>query len=133
MKQKEKLIELLSLYFNIGDSYSYNLTRTKSAFGMGTMSLSDFEEFDDETISDLADCILEDGWIKPPCKVGDTVYYIAGQKIYKAICHAITLQPSLQIHLYDYDGDNARYSTKDVFSTPEEAEKTLKARIKKGK
>lgn len=130
MEQKEKLVEVLSQYFNIGDSYFYNLTRTKSAFSMGTMSFNDFEEFDDEIISDIADCILEDGWIKPPCKVGDTVYYIAGQKIYKAICHAITLQPSLQIHLYDYDGDNARYSVKDVFSTPEAAKEALEARIK---
>ena len=32
------LIELLSQYFNIGDSYAYNLTRDKSAFGIGTMS-----------------------------------------------------------------------------------------------
>lgn len=24
----------------------------------------------------LADCILADGWIRPPCKVGDTVYKI---------------------------------------------------------
>jgi hypothetical protein len=24
----------------------------------------------------VADCILEDGWIRPPCKVGDTVYTV---------------------------------------------------------
>ena len=24
----------------------------------------------------LADSILEDGWIRPPCKVGDTIYYL---------------------------------------------------------
>ena len=66
--------------------------------------------------------------IELPCKVGDTVYYIAGNKVYKSKCHAITLQPSLQIHLYDYDGDNARYSTKDVYRTCEEATQALKAR-----
>ena len=69
--------------------------------------------------------------IEVPCKVGDTVYYIAGNKVYKSKCHAITLQPSLQIHLYDYDGDNARYSTKDVYRTYEEATQALKARANK--
>lgn len=23
----------------------------------------------------IADCLLDDGWVRPPCKVGDTVYY----------------------------------------------------------
>jgi hypothetical protein len=55
------------------------------------------------------------------------VYYIAGKKVYKSKCHAITQHKNgLQIHLYDYDGDNARYSTKDVFLTKEEAEEKLK-------
>ena len=75
---------------------------------------------------DIADFLLDDGWIRPPCKVGDTVYYIAGNKVYKSKCHAITLQPTMQIHLYDYDGDNARYSTKSVFLTKEQAEQKLK-------
>ncbi len=56
-----KLIELLSQYFDIGDSYAYNLTRDKSAFGIGTMSLDDFEEFDSDTISDIADYLIEHG------------------------------------------------------------------------
>lgn len=71
-------------------------------------------------------------FIELPCKVGDTVYYIAGKKVYKSKCHAITQHKNgLQIHLYDYDGDNARYSTKDVFLTEEEAEKALKEQIQK--
>ena len=75
----------------------------------------------------LADHLLANGVIVPPCKVGDKVYYIAGKKVYKSKCHAITQHKSgLQIHLYDYDGDNARYSTKDVFLTKEEAEQKLK-------
>lgn len=76
----------------------------------------------------LADYLIENGVVIPPCKVGDTVYYIAGKKVYKSKCHAITLQPSMQIHLYDYDGDNARYSTKNVFRTRAEAENELAKR-----
>ena len=28
------------------------------------------------TIADVADLLIEKGWIRPPCKVGDTVYCI---------------------------------------------------------
>ena len=58
---REKLIELLSNYFDIGDSYAYNLTRTKTAFMCGTMGFDDFEEFDDETVSDIADHLIANG------------------------------------------------------------------------
>lgn len=78
-------------------------------------------------LNEQADCLIANGVILPPCKVGQTVYYIAGKKVYKSKCHAITKHKnSLQIHLYDYDGDNARCSTKDVFLTKEEAEQKLK-------
>ena len=40
---KDKLIELLCQYFCVGgDCYSFNLTRDKSAFAIGTMSFDDF-------------------------------------------------------------------------------------------
>ena len=58
---KEKLVELLSQYFDIGDSYCYNLTRTKNAFACGTMGFDDFEEFDDETVADIADHLIANG------------------------------------------------------------------------
>ena len=77
----------------------------------------------------LAGYLIANGVIVPPCKVGQTVYYIAFGKVYKGKCHAITIhKDSLQIHLYDYDGDNASISAKDVFLTREEAEKKLKER-----
>ena len=75
----------------------------------------------------FADYLLENGVIVPPCKVGDMVYYIAFGKIYKGKCHAITQHINrLQIHLYDYDGDNASIASDKVFLTKEEAEKALK-------
>lgn len=52
------LKELLMEYFMIGvDCYTYNLTRDKSAFECGTVTVNDFEEFDEEMIDDIIDFI----------------------------------------------------------------------------
>lgn len=52
------LKELLMKYFRIGvDCYAYNLTRDKSAFECGTVTVNDFEEFDEEIIDDIIDFI----------------------------------------------------------------------------
>lgn len=85
MGVREKLVELLAEYFNIGDSYAYNLTRVKSAFACGTVGLDDFEEFDDETVKDIASYLTDNGvtvqeWISvkdrlPEEKVNCIVHY----------------------------------------------------------
>ena len=54
---KEKLKKLLRQYFTIGDSYAYNLTRVKEAFNVGTMTLDDFVEFDDDVIDDIVEFV----------------------------------------------------------------------------
>lgn len=59
MNTKNKLKNLLMEYFTIGDSYSYNLTRVKAAFEVGTVSLEDFEEFDEEFIDDIVEYLLK--------------------------------------------------------------------------
>ena len=59
MNTRDKLKDLLMEYFSIGDSYSYNLTRVKSAFAVGTVSLEDFEEFDESVVDDIVDYLLE--------------------------------------------------------------------------
>lgn len=90
-----------------------------------------FDEIDctpNQAIEILADYLLANGVIIPPCKVGDKVYYISFNKVYEGKCHAITIHNILQIHLYDYDGDNASYPASKVFLTKEEAENALKAR-----
>ena len=61
MDVREKLAEMLAEYFNIGDSYAYNLTRVKSAFACGTVGLDDFEEFDDETVENIASYLIDNG------------------------------------------------------------------------
>lgn len=54
----KNLKEVLMKYFDINnDTYSYNLTRDKEAFNLGTMKLGDFEEFTEEIIDDIVDYI----------------------------------------------------------------------------
>lgn len=56
----ERLKDVLMDYFDVSsDTYTYNLTRDKSAFTEGTMSLDDFEEFDEEVIDDIVKYIKE--------------------------------------------------------------------------
>ena len=55
----DKLIEILSNYFNIGDSDTYQLTRVKEAFNVGTMTFDDFVEWEEENVVDLADYIIK--------------------------------------------------------------------------
>lgn len=57
---REKLMAVLRVFFSIGDSFTYELTRVKSAFEVGTMSLDDFEEWGEENISDLCDYIFRE-------------------------------------------------------------------------
>ena len=71
MDVREKLVELLAEYFNIGDSYAYNLTRVKSAFACGTVELDDFEEFNDETVEDIVSYLISNGVTVQECKVAE--------------------------------------------------------------
>lgn len=49
---------VLRQYFDIGDSYTYELTRDKKGFAVGTVDLDDFEEWGEENIEDLAQYIV---------------------------------------------------------------------------
>ena len=40
-------------------TYFYNLTRTKTAFNVGTVTIDDFEEMEYEQIEELADIIMK--------------------------------------------------------------------------
>lgn len=54
------LQKILNDYFDIpNDTYTYNLTRDKYAFMIGTMGFDDFEEFDEDTTRDLAEYIIK--------------------------------------------------------------------------
>ena len=91
----------------------------------------------DEHIGELADHILADGWIRPPCKVGDTLYVISQMKdkrilpfvneyeatyiqVGKRKCKVYHEQDGfIKIFLQDDFG-------KTVFLTREDAERALK-------
>lgn len=55
---RESLIEFLSCWADIGDSYIFDLTRVKESRAVGTMSLDDFEEWGEERVSELADALI---------------------------------------------------------------------------
>ena len=56
---REQLIAALEKYFDIGNSYTYELTRVKEAFEIGTMSLQDFVEWDSDKVEDLCDYLFK--------------------------------------------------------------------------
>jgi len=134
-EMRERLIQLLSRYFNIGDSYTYNLTRVKSAFAVGTVDLEDFDEYTEDDVADLADYLLDNGVIVPPVKVGQTVYEIDFRKqIRERRVSMITQKANGEFKVRlssrgcyssDYTEDELeRY----VFLTRDAAEAALKAR-----
>lgn len=56
---RDKLTEIISSYFSIGDSYTYELTRVKEGFGIGTITIDDFVEWDADNVADIVDYTLE--------------------------------------------------------------------------
>lgn len=59
---KENLYEVLIDFFGLNNSdgtYVYDLTRVKEAFHVGTMTLDDFEEFDEERVDELANYLWD--------------------------------------------------------------------------
>lgn len=84
----------------------------------------------------LADHLIANGVIVPPCKVGDIVYYLDGKTIVKDVVHCISfggrhgVNAKGFIHMHDSDKDNITISFnlfgKTVFLTKEQAEQKLK-------
>ena len=120
-EQRKKLIEL------IADS--------KNEF-YSSLCCTPFEDY-------LADKILEDGWVKPPCKVGEYVYKINTAFNYVLECKVVGFHlgdfPTLRgqkrkeyfvcysdYHLYHIPFDDLG---KTAFLSKEEAYKVLKERI----
>lgn len=61
MDARKTLTELLADYFHIGDSYHYILKRVKEAFHIGTMTTDDFQEYDEDTVAEIAEHLIENG------------------------------------------------------------------------
>ena len=60
----------------------------------------------------FADYLLANGVIVPPCKVGDTVYFIQSKKIYEGT--VILIRPFVHKENTNYHG-NVQYECKDPF------------------
>lgn len=134
-EMRDRLIELLAKYFTIGDSYAYNLTRVKEAFAVGTVTIDDFVEFDDEVVADIADYLLANNAIRLPCKVGDTVYLSEWWNSNKWEKQPCPIERRVRYFSIEDDGIyahlkdgciNVKYFDKIVFLTREEAEKALR-------
>ncbi len=92
------------------------------------------EAINDESTSysNIVDYLLENGVIVPPCKVGDTLFFIIGDEIIEDKCTGFWIGDEwLQIQLLAdrtftcWDGFKV-YFGKTVFFTREEAEAKLK-------
>lgn len=89
----------------------------------------------DDVMLDMAEYLIANGVILPPCNVGDKVYYIDGKTIVPSVVHCISfggrhgVNPKGQIHIQDSDKDtitvNFDQFGKKVFKTYEEAEQKL--------
>ena len=124
---RERLMQLLSRYFDIGDSYTYNLTRVKSAFAVGTVDLDDFEEYTEDDVANLADHLIDNGVIVLPCKIGDTVYRICKRK-YDVDGYGMQFIEDWGIVTNAFSLGMYHEIGKTVFLTREAAEEALKAR-----
>lgn len=90
----------------------------------------------DEIVERLANHLIENGAILPPCKVGDTVYDISEfvngcscPEIYEYTCEYITIFKDKDGEtVFEIDAINFHFNDfgKTVFLTREEAEKALK-------
>ena len=99
-------------------------------------------QYSDGTIEKVADYILADGWIRPPCKVGEKVYYfshrplnlsVQANTVYEAtVVRIVTtrLETSLVIQIHNEYGcteiPDVNKWNEEVFASKEEAEKALR-------
>lgn len=90
-----------------------------------------------EKIKEIADYLLANGVIVPPCKVGDEVYYVFEGEVREltVISFSYMFSKNLKhfnLHTTNYRGAVLSYESKDigktVFLTKEEAEQAIKER-----
>jgi hypothetical protein len=86
----------------------------------------------------IADHLIANGVIVPPCKVGDTVYRTqgnyCGEKIFEGVVDQIAIFNNREIRIWVYGhplGFGCDDIGKTVFLTKEEAEKALAEREQK--
>ena len=124
MNERERLIEMLK---------SPNKAAQLRKNGV---SVSQYEADCPEAV--VADYLLANGVIVPPCKVGDTVYRTqgncCGEKIFEGVVDQIAIFDNREIRIWVY-GHPLGFGYDDIgktaFLTKEEAEKALAEREQK--
>ena len=81
--------------------------------------------------SDIAERLIDEGIIVPPCKVGDTVYYMhnGGGRVYEGVVTSFIYVSDTKSFGIHCDGIYGKYGVY-VFPTREEAEAALAERRK---
>lgn len=105
MTDRDRLIELLC----------------KAPLGFKTFE----NQYYKSTISKIADYLIANGAICPPCKVGDTIYQIDGVRIYPSTIHEVTYTSSKVIFVTESIVFDEQAINNSIFLTREEAEKAL--------
>ena len=59
MNTRDKKHSAINEHIDVDDTYAYFLTRDKSSFSVGTVTLDDFEEWTDSDVADLTDSIMK--------------------------------------------------------------------------
>lgn len=112
------------------------LLRSKSCWNNdcpeGGCEKCDYIGINDETAEQIADYLLANGMVVPPCKLGQKVYRTKGNfggvKIYEGVVDQIVLQDDGQERFYVY-GHPLHFTADDigktVFLTKEDVERAL--------
>lgn len=87
---------------------------------------TDMSGCDGDYAEELADYLIANGVIVPPCKVGDTIYQTDGVRIYTSTIHEITYTLSKVIFVTENTVFDEQAINNSIFLTREEAEKARK-------
>lgn len=82
------------------------------------------------TIGEVADTILADGWMRPPCKVGDKLYFLYGSKVFNLTVEKIVIKEE-GMFLVD-KAFNDWYSIEELGKTLYLSEEEAEAKLKEG-
>lgn len=107
---------------------SDRLTRLIDGFVFGTQIAVNSIEWNSTKVKELADYLIANGVIVPPCKVGDTIYQTDGVRIYTSTIHEITYTANKVIFVTENIVFDEQAINNSIFLTREEAEKVLKER-----
>jgi hypothetical protein len=129
---KERMIELLEQGARKAGEHLREVTKMVLAEKGNFNSKTDYDR---RSIYEVeADFLLDNGIICPPCKVGDIVYAVSNNKIYKTKVFSMVAETEdkkwayiLKCNIFDGISMFKKFLFgKTVFLTKEEAEKTLK-------